>query len=130
MPPKTSTPPKAGFERSTFFFKYIKCSFYRNLTESLSVQIHNEKQGYNAEKRRGEKEEKKAQKSSMEETGRCYLDQLPPPPKPNPRPTGKPTRLPPLIQVYCAGFTSLLYFLPSLSTFPSLLFKACCTFLH
>ena len=25
MPPKTSTPPKAGLERSTFFFKYIKC---------------------------------------------------------------------------------------------------------
>ena len=59
----------------------------------------------------------KAQNSSMEETGRCYLDQLPPPPKPNPRPTGKPTRLPPLIPVYCAGSTSLLYFLPSLSTF-------------
>ena len=84
---------------------------------ALSVRIHKEKQGYNAEKRRGEKEEKKAQKSSMEETGRCYLDQLPPPPKPNPRPTGKPSRLPPLIPVYCAGFTSLLYFLPSLSTF-------------
>ena len=25
MPPKTSTPPKAGLKRSTFFFKYIKC---------------------------------------------------------------------------------------------------------
>ena len=94
-------------------------SFYRNLTELRFLCKFIMKSKVTTLKKDEEKKRReKAQKSSMEETGRCYLDQLPPPPnKPNPRPTGKPTRLPPLIPVYCAGFTSLLYFLRSLSTF-------------
>ena len=125
-------------ERDPHFSSNISnaSSFYRNLTESLSVQIHNEKQGYNAEKRRGEKEEKKAQKSSMEETGRCYLDQLPPPPNPT---QGQPANLPGCHH----WFQSTVQALRVCSTFyqvfllfwkhhwfkPPLLFKACCTFL-
>ena len=91
--------------------------FFRNLTELRFLCESTKKSKVTTLKKDEEKKRRgKAQKSSMEETGRCYLDQLPPPPKPNPRPTGKPTRLPPLIPVYCAGSTSLLYFLPSLST--------------
>ena len=138
MPPKTSTPPKAGLERSTFFFKYIKCIQFLPKSNWIAICANSQWKArlQRWKKTRRKRGGKKPKNPQWRRQGDVILINFLRPPNPT---QGQPANLPGCHH----WFQSTVQALRVCSTFyqvfllfwkhhwfkPPLLFKACCTFL-